>query len=823
MKLPRIIYGFFIIPLLSVFIISCKNDDDLFPKASPKNISELAAENPDLSALFSALERVNLDSVLATSTTFTVLAPKNDAFVDLDLAAMSDDDLRNFLLNHVKTSVTADFASTITTGYSRTLGVGPDGTNLSVFSNVTADAIRFNDAGSVVNNMKDIGGTNGVIHVVDGVLAPPTVMDHIAANPNFSSLNAALNRAELVDDLQADGLFTIFAPDNAAFEKFLMDVNGAFGWSTIEDIPVETLSQVLLSHVVAGENVLASDADGTDQTTLQGATLGIAGAVISDPTYTDATINLVDVQGINGVVHGIDKVILPEQVFQSVLSATLNMLERLEDRGFSSFIAALEKAELATSVATENFTAFVPNNDAFAALFATIENYNSLDEFDTPEEIVILQQLLQYHLHAGTLLASELVDGETIATVFGDEITIDLQGDEPRLRPSIQEAIPSTIVATNVGATNGVIHEINRVLVPMSLASALGIDTGGSLGLQPVGDPDLVFFDWNGKDPWWGNVAVENDAALSLDGGSYGRANFQTGGTGWQDLFWRNGGTLNGGDVVGANLNDYSLKFDINIIEPIAEGRFRIRFRDGDGVDAFYDWAPWLDSGEPFDTDGGWITVEIPLALLGQPDFSLVDEEFGMAFQDADILLNFAIDNVRFDEPGSSGPDPVADENLVFFDWNGKDPWWGNVGIENDAAISLDGGAYGRANFQTGGTGWQDLFWRNGGTLNGGDVVAANLNDYVLKFDINVFEPIADGMFRIRFRDGDGVDAFYNWAPWNDTGEPYSTDGWTTVSIPVSLLGQPDFSLVDEEFGMAFEGADLLLNFAVDNVRFEPL
>ncbi len=822
MKLPRILYGLLVISFLCLLTFSCRDDDDLFPTASPKNIAELAAENTELSTLFAALSRVKLDSVLATPTTFTVFAPKNDAFTDLDLSTLSDEALTNILLNHVKTSVTADFASTIATGYSRTLGVGPDGNNLSIFTNVADGSIRFNDAGSVVNNMKDIGGTNGVIHVVDGVLAPPTVMDHIAANPDYSALTAALKRAELDDDLSATGLFTVLAPDNAAFEKFMMDVNGAFGWSTIEDVPVETLSQVLLSHVISGENVLAADIDGTDQTTMQGVSLNIAGIEIDDPTYTNANINLTDVQAINGVVHGVDKVILPEQVFQSVLSATLNLFQRLEDREFTSFIAAIEKAELTNSLTSDDLTAFVPNNDAFIALFATIDNFNSLDEFDTPDEIATLKQLLQYHLHAGTLLASGLVDGEAIATVFGDNITADLQGDEPRLRPSLEDAIPSTITASNIGATNGVIHEINRVLVPMSLASALGIDTGGSLGLQPVGDPDLVFFDWNGKDPWWGNVAVENDAALSLDGGSYGRANFQTGGTGWQDLFWRNGGSLNGGDVVAANLNDYSLKFDINIIEPISAGRFRIRFRDGDGVDAFYDWAPWLDSGEPFSTEG-WITIEIPLSLLGQPDFSLVDEEFGMAFQDADVLLNFAIDNVRFDEPGGSGPDPVADENLVFFDWNGKDPWWGNVAVENDAALSLDGGSYGRANFQTGGTGWQDLFWRNGGTLNGGDVVAANLNDYVFKFDINVIEPIAAGTFRIRFRDGDGVDAFYDWAPWLDSGEPYSTDGWTTVSIPVSLLGQPDFSLVDEEFGMAFQDADVLLNFAIDNVRFEEL
>ena len=250
---------------------------------------------------------------------------------------------------------------------------------------------------------------------------------------------------------------------------------------------------------------------------------------------------------------------------------------------------------------------------------------------------------------------------------------------------------------------------------------------------------------------------------------------------------------------------------------------FRIRFNDADGEDVFYNWQPWNDLGESFTTDG-WETVEIPLSEIGVSDFSQIDAEFGMAFEGADILLNFAIDNVRFDTPGCGGPEPVANSEAVFFDWDGKDPYWGNVTVENDASISLDGSNYGRANFQTGGTGWQDLFWRNDATFYGANMVGSNLDEYVLKFDINIFEPINSGMFRIRFNDSDGVDAFYDWQPWNETGNALDTDGdWITVSIPATALGVPDFSLVDAEFGMAFEGADILLNFAIDNVRFEEL
>lgn len=823
MKIIKYINGLLLMTLALLVVTSCEKDEELFPKAviSPKTVAELIADNPSLSTLGSALERLNLDSVLSLGTTYTVFAPNNAAFSGIDLAAMTDTQLEVILLNHVRSTTTADFVASMTTGYTSTLSTGPDDLNLNLHTNVVDGAVTINGVGTIVSSMKDLGGTNGVVHVVDGVLLPPTVVDHVDANPSYSTLSAAIAKAELTSELSAAGPFTMFAPSDEAFEQFMAAVNGAFGWTSLDDIPAQVLRDVLMYHVVAEENIPSGDVDGIEPTTLQGESFSVSGTVISDASYTDANIILTDVQGVNGILHGIDKVLLPEAVFQSVLSATLNLVERTSDRGFASFAAAAAKVSLSVDLTSDELTAFIPNDDAFVGLFATIDNYNSLDDFTTQDDLDALKALLEYHLYAGSLMTSSFTDGETLTTVNGDDFTVDLSGDDARLRPSLADAIPSTIVNSNIGATNGVIHEINRVLVPSNLAGALGIDTGGSAGLHPVGDPDLVFFDWDGKNPWWGNVGVENNASLSLDGGSYGRANFQTGGTGWQDLFWRNdASTFNGAATVGSNLSDYSLKFDINVIEPLTAGRFRIRFNNSNGVDAFYDWSPWEDSGDAFTTDG-WITIEIPLTVLGQPDFSLVNAEFGMAFEGADVLLNFAIDNVRFDTPGNGGPDPVVDENLVFFDWNGKDPWWGNVGAENDVALSLDGESYGRANFQTGGTGWQDLFWRNSSSLNGASTVGTNINDYDLKFDINVLEPINDGMFRIRFNNSSGVDAFYNWAPWNDSGEAFETNGWTTITIPCSLLGQPDFSGVDQEFGMAFEGADILLNFAIDNVRFE--
>ncbi|MEY8870536.1 glycan-binding surface protein [Meridianimaribacter flavus] len=823
MRVFKIYYLVMIAVLAS--ITSCKEDDDLYPQLGddPRNLTEIISETSDLSTLSGLLVQAGLDETLRTTTTYTVFAPNNAAMSDAGAGSLTDEELQNALLNHVLSTVTADFASTFTTGYLTTLATGPDGNNLSLYVNANAD-LTLNGVASLVDNAYDWGATNGVLHTVDNALLPPTVTDHAMANPDYSMFAAALEASGLDATLAGADVYTVFAPNNSAFEMFMTEVNGAFGWATLDDIPTDVLQQVLTYHVVAGENVVAEEVDGTVQTTVQGESFSITGTVIDDASYTNANIVLTDVQAVNGIIHGVDKVLLPEGVFQDVLSATLNIVERCNDRGFTTFLQAVDMVGLTSSLSSDELTALAPNNDAFVALFATVNNFESLDEFDTPEELAVLTDLVNYHLHSGTLLSSNLTDGGTISTLYGDDITVDLSGDNPKLLPTFSEAIPSQIITSNIGATNGVIHEINRVLVPDALVSALGIETGES-GLCPVSDPSLVFFDWDANGPWWGNVNAENDASLSIDGSSYGRANFQTGGTGWQDLFWRNDpSTFNGAATVGSNLSEYSLKFDINVIEPLTAGQFRIRFNDSDGVDAFYDWAPWNDTGEPFTTDG-WETVEIPLSVLGVPDFSLVDAEFGMAFEGADVLLNFAIDNVRFDSPGCGGPDPVDDPSLVFFDWDANGPWWGNVNAENDAAISLDGTNYGRANFQTGGTGWQDLFWRNDpSTFNGASTVGSNLGAYVLKFDIYTIEPLSAGQFRIRFNDSDGVDAFYDWAPWNDTGEPLDTEGgWTTISIPCSVLGVPDFSLVDAEFGMAFEGADVLLNFAIDNVRFEEL
>jgi uncharacterized surface protein with fasciclin (FAS1) repeats len=160
----------------------------------------------------------------------------------------------------------------------------------------------------------DVQATNGVVHVIDAVIGLPTVVTFAVSNPDFSILVQALTRPDLTTDfvsvLSGIGPFTVFAPTNAAFSALLTEL----GVSSLDDIDAATLEKVLTYHVVSG-NVRAGDLTNDQQVaTLNGDSFTIhltQGAQIKDANSRTSNIVATDVQANNGVVHVIDKVILP--------------------------------------------------------------------------------------------------------------------------------------------------------------------------------------------------------------------------------------------------------------------------------------------------------------------------------------------------------------------------------------------------------------------------------------------------------------------------------------------------------------------------------
>lgn len=463
-----------------LFITSCNQDDEILDannNNASKSISEIISERVDLSTLSQALIQTRTDSVLRTTTTYTVFAPNDNAFSALDLSPLSDEELQNVVLNHALSTVTADFSSTFSTGYIKTLANGPDNTNINLYVNTEGDSF-LNGNSSLVDNAYDIGATNGIVHVINNVLIPPTVLDQAKANPNYSILAEAIELAGLdealsITDTTNDNYpYTLFAPNNIAFEDLLMQLNGVYGWQTLNDVPVAVLQEVLLYHVISGVNGLAADVDGTTLTSMQEETFSIDGTLIDDASYTNTTITLTDVQSLNGVMHGIDKVLLPDSIFQGILDQTLNLLERCNDKGYTKFAQAINMAGLTEAVSSDSYTLFAPNDSAFDLFFLTIENFDSLSDFDTQEDLLLLENLVRYHITQSQIMASDLTEGLSVTTEQGDTFTYD--ATNATFVPSFEYATASNVVNSNIGASNGIIHEINTVLVSETDAQALG-------------------------------------------------------------------------------------------------------------------------------------------------------------------------------------------------------------------------------------------------------------------------------------------------------------------------------------------------------------
>lgn len=322
-KIPKIVA----LLLIVITFSSCNDDnDDNNMNQQELNIVETALTAPNLTSLVAALQAAdgNLDVLLTGNGPFTVLAPTNDAFATFlssngfaSLDEVPTDVLSQILLNHVISGdVTSSTLIGLGSGYSNTNATGPGGQNLSLYFN-TSNGVRFNGVSSV--ETADINASNGTIHIVDAVIGLPSIVTFATADPTFETLVAALTRDDLTFDYvsalstpngTSPAPFTVFAPTNDAFGDLLteLSLNG------LGDISEPVLKATLDHHAVAGANVRSTDLmDNMTVTTLGGdITANVTGgATVTDMNNRVSNIIAVNVQAANGVIHVIDKVILP--------------------------------------------------------------------------------------------------------------------------------------------------------------------------------------------------------------------------------------------------------------------------------------------------------------------------------------------------------------------------------------------------------------------------------------------------------------------------------------------------------------------------------
>lgn len=273
-----------------------------------------------------------------------------------------------------------------------------------------------------------------------------SITDIASGNPNFSILVDALTRANLAETLDQEGSYTVFAPTNEAFMNFLDDN----GFESLDDVPVATLTQVLLNHVVSGTNLSSGLTTGYVKTLATGSASSTNTLSMFINTASGVRLNGVssvtsaDIIADNGVIHVVDAVIgLPT----IVTHATANP-------NFSTLATLLTEQELVGTLngtASSPFTIFAPLNSAFDT--ATLNLYSGLNS--TQKTAV-----LTYHVVPGANVLSNAIPSGPITTFETGTFTISgtVITDE--------QSRATNIVATDVQASNGVIHAVNQVLLP---------------------------------------------------------------------------------------------------------------------------------------------------------------------------------------------------------------------------------------------------------------------------------------------------------------------------------------------------------------------
>jgi transforming growth factor-beta-induced protein len=272
-----------------------------------KNIVETAVAAGQFKTLASLLTKAGLADTLATGGPFTVFAPTDEAFAKvpkatLDALAENPAQLKSVLLYHaVPGRVTA--ADVVKLSSAKTL----EGRSLAI---KVVDGTVFVDQAKVTT--PDVMASNGVIHVIDSVLIPkaaPTapaknVVQTAVAAGQFKTLASLLTKAGLAGALQGKGPFTVFAPTDAAFAKVPKATLAALAKNPAK------LRAVLLYHVVKGKVTAAQVMKLRSAKTLNGKSLAIrvggGGVLVGGAAVTKA-----DVTASNGVIHVINKVLIP--------------------------------------------------------------------------------------------------------------------------------------------------------------------------------------------------------------------------------------------------------------------------------------------------------------------------------------------------------------------------------------------------------------------------------------------------------------------------------------------------------------------------------
>jgi transforming growth factor-beta-induced protein len=438
---------------------------------TPGTIVDVAAGNPDFSILVAAVTKAGLAQTLADANAqYTVFAPTNAAFAQLlatlgitnGLDGLTAEQLAPILKYHVlATKVESGAATTAAMANTKVDSLGG-----KVQLSLQGSTIRLDGTASVT--AADVQASNGVIHVIDRVILP-SIADVATTTPTLSSLVAAAALADtatpspgLVAALDDDAAakITVFAPTNTAFTALVTALRGSddgasTGITALTSFRADQVLPVLRYHLL-GSQVLSPAVPASGTVDALGGKLAVTrnGSTV---TVDGATVVTANILTSNGVVHVIDQVLVP----------SITDVVTTDDR-FTGLKAAVLAADgdaattpkvAAALDGTANFTLFAPTNAAFTALGAGAPSGQALTN------VLLFHAVPGAPVYAATALA--LTSPLTAATAYsGRSVEVNAEGTPRGVTVKDSTSTKGAVTQTNLFTSNGVIHVVDKVLIP---------------------------------------------------------------------------------------------------------------------------------------------------------------------------------------------------------------------------------------------------------------------------------------------------------------------------------------------------------------------
>ena len=284
-----------------------------------------------------------------------------------------------------------------------------------------------------------------------------TISDIVVAGSSFTSLEAAVLKANLQGTLSGTGPFTVFAPDDAAFTA------SGITTAALNALSITQVQNILLYHTV-GSKILAADvpAGPNAKVTTAGGDSVFVTKNANGVFINGIKVKTADVAADNGIIHVIERVLNPPvgNIVETAVAGNLDSLVKAVTRATS---APGGDPSLAATLSNARLTVFAPTNAAFTQLLSAL-GLSKID--DIP--VATLLAVLRYHVVAGRAFSSDLSNGN-LAMLAGGNTTINLSngtGGGPTITGNGNGGNKSNMTATNIVASNGVVHLIDRVLIP---------------------------------------------------------------------------------------------------------------------------------------------------------------------------------------------------------------------------------------------------------------------------------------------------------------------------------------------------------------------